>query len=83
MQKCRFFAGQIVVVLFVFIQIPASIVINFFFPAPPATFAPSAATMEPLLRRMICPAFSASVWAIVLSHRRPGQGLHSLPSILG
>src|SRR5271166_6039599 len=31
LQECRFFAGQIVVVLFVFIQIPASIVINFFF----------------------------------------------------
>src|SRR5271157_3827364 len=39
-QKCPFFSGQIVVVLFVFIQIPASIVINFFFPAPPAPLFP-------------------------------------------
>jgi hypothetical protein len=72
-QKCRFFAGQIVVVLFVFIQIPASIVINFFFP-PPARLFPPAATLEPPLRRMIRPAFSASVWAFVISSGRPGEG---------
>jgi hypothetical protein len=72
-QKCRFSAGQIVVVLFVFIQIPASIVINFFFP-PPARLFPPAATQEPPLRRMIRPAFSASVWAFVISSGRPGEG---------
>src|SRR5271157_129232 len=74
-QKCPFFSGQIVVVLFVFIQIPASIVINFFFPArPPRHFFPAAATMQPPRRGMICPAFSASGWAFVISSGRPGEG---------
>src|SRR5271157_986914 len=85
LQKCRFFAGQIVVVLFVFIQIPASIVINFFFlfrGSPPRHFFPAAATTEPSRPRMICPVFSASVWAFVLSSRRPGAGaaFRPLPS---
>lgn len=37
-------------------------------------FSPSARTLEPSLRRMICPVFSASVWALVLSSRSPGGG---------
>ena len=76
-QKCRFFAGQIVVVLFVFIEILASLVINFFFPPPRAPFPP-AATLEPPLRRMIRPAFSASVWAFVISP--PGDRGRAPPS---
>ena len=42
-------------------------------------FSPSAATMEPRLRRMICPLFSASVWAFVLSSGRPGEGVAFRP----
>jgi len=83
MQKCRFFAGQIVAVLFVFIQIPASIVINFFFPTSPRHFSPPAATMEPPRRGMIGPASSASVWAFVISPGRHGEGAaFRTPSLL-
>jgi len=57
--------GQIVIFLFVFIHIPALNVIFFFFVlAPPRLFS-SPATMGRPLRRIICRAFSASVWTFV------------------
>jgi hypothetical protein len=39
-------------------------------------------TMEPPLRRIICPAFSVSVWAFVPSSERPGGGA-TLPTAQG
>jgi hypothetical protein len=49
--------------------------INIFFRArPPEPLFPSAATIKPPLRRIICPAFSASVWAFVLSSGQPAGG---------
>ena len=50
--------------------------INIFFSqcSLPPRLCPSVATMGLPLRRIICPAFSASVWAFVLSSGRPGGG---------
>jgi len=55
-------------------RLPTSF-INIFFsmPAPGASFSPPPRRWPPL-RRMICPKFSASVWAFVLSSGRPGKG---------